>query len=88
MWVCEGGSGKEFFLGVHSREKFFDWKNFLKGKRNKEKSNARSRKEKLNVCLLCRNLRSYLKPIQDEENYRSEIEQILKGILDKKIYDT
>lgn len=25
MWVCEGGSGKEFFLGVHSREKFFDY---------------------------------------------------------------
>ena len=35
----------------------------------------------------CRNLSNYLILIKDRNDYRSNISQILKGILDKQVYD-
>lgn len=35
----------------------------------------------------CRNLSNYLKLTQDRSDYRSQISQVLRGLLDKKVYD-
>ncbi len=35
----------------------------------------------------CRNLSSYLMLVEGENDYRSRISQVLRGLLDKKLYD-
>ena len=35
----------------------------------------------------CRNLFKYLKLTRDKNDYRSQISQVLRGLLDKQIYD-